>query len=159
MRVYLPLTLPMLAAALAAGEVGCEIGYAVTPGLREWYAEGDQDELEYAALTAAARESIRLLAADPTAPQRRVVLAADIAEAPPRDAVERGTVALTDPIPMRKVAAAHVDDPEAMQDIAAAVAASAAADSGDNDAAFTVDETEAHELQWYATQELSALLE
>ena len=57
MRVYLPLTVTMLRAAVAAGEVRSVIAYAVTPGLREWYAEGDQDELEYTALTAAARES------------------------------------------------------------------------------------------------------
>ena len=32
--------------------------YAVTPALREWYAEGDAEELEYAALQEAARASL-----------------------------------------------------------------------------------------------------
>ena len=36
----------------------------------------------------------------------------------------------------------------------AAVAALAAADEGDDDARFTVDGAEGHELMWYATQEL-----
>jgi hypothetical protein len=38
MRVYLPSTLPALAAALADGEVGPVplAAYAVTPALREW---------------------------------------------------------------------------------------------------------------------------
>jgi hypothetical protein len=34
------------------------------------------------------------------------------------------------------------------------VAALDAADGGDDDARFTVDSAEGHELQWYATQEL-----
>ena len=34
-----------------------------------------------------------------------------------------------------------------------------AADAGDEDAQFTVDGAEGHELGWYATQELSYLAE
>lgn len=66
MRVYLPSTLPLLAAAVAAGEIGPPplAGCAVTPALREWYVEGDAEELEYVALTAAAAASLELLAAD-----------------------------------------------------------------------------------------------
>jgi len=52
--------------------------YAVTPALREAYASGDEEELEYAALTEAARASLRMLAGNPAAPPRRVVLAAEI---------------------------------------------------------------------------------
>jgi uncharacterized protein DUF6912 len=39
-----------------------------------------------------------------------------------------------------------------------AVAALPAADSGDDDARFTVDSAEGHELLWYATQELPYVL-
>jgi hypothetical protein len=38
--------------------------------------------------------------------------------------------------------------------VAAAAAAIGAADAGDEDAAFTVDSAEGHELAWYAVQEL-----
>jgi hypothetical protein len=64
MRVYVPLTLPGLSAALATGSIGPVplTAYAVTPALREWYAGGDDEELEYAALTQAARASLALLA-------------------------------------------------------------------------------------------------
>ena len=63
MRIYLPATLPRLAAALDAGSISSvEVAYAVTPALREWYIEGDIEELEYAATAAAARASLRLLA-------------------------------------------------------------------------------------------------
>src|SRR5271170_5326261 len=80
MRVFLAATLPALAAALQTGQVGSgpRPGFAVTPALREAYASGDAEALEYAALTEAARASLRLLAADPAAPPRRVVLAAEI---------------------------------------------------------------------------------
>jgi uncharacterized protein DUF6912 len=44
----------------------------------------------------------------------------------------------------------------AVPDIRAAVAALEAADSGDQDARFTVDGAEGHDLLWYATQELVA---
>jgi hypothetical protein len=158
MRIYLPLTMTALRDVIAAGEVSCAVAYAVTPGLREWYAEGDQEELEYVALTAAARDSLRRLADDPGAPRRRVVLAADVDGTQPRDGVERGTVTLAGPVPWRKVAAGHLDDPDAADDVAAAALVVEAADGGDDDAAFTVDSAEAHELQWYATQELPGLL-
>ena len=77
MRVYLASTLPELAAALQAGQIGPAplAGFAVTPALREWYASGDLDELEYAAMALAARASLRMLAGDTAAPPRRVTLA------------------------------------------------------------------------------------
>ncbi|MEV1204656.1 DUF6912 family protein, partial [Microbispora rosea] len=66
MRVYLPSTIPALARVVAAGELGPAplTGFAVTPALIEWYASGDTEELEYVALTEAARGSLRMLAAD-----------------------------------------------------------------------------------------------
>ena len=45
----------------------------------------------------------------------------------------------------------------AVPDVAAAADAISAADAGDDDASFTVDSAEAHELAWYATQELEYL--
>src|SRR3954452_6698317 len=80
MHVSLPSTLPLLAAVHTAREVGPAplAGHAVTPALREWYAGGDQEELEYAALTAAPRPSLRPLAPPPSPRRRRVVLAAEI---------------------------------------------------------------------------------
>jgi hypothetical protein len=168
MRVYLPFTLPALAQALAAGEIGPApvTAYAVTPALREWYSGGDLEELEYAALTAAARASLRLLAADAGAAPRRVVLAAEVPDQlvtrEPGDAAVateegRAVVRLTAQVPVRKVVSGHVDDPAAAGDVRAAVAAVHAADAGDEDARFTVDGAEGHELMWYATQELGDL--
>jgi hypothetical protein len=164
MRVFLPSTLPAVAQALRAGQVGPGPmpGFAVTPALREAYASGDTEELEYAALTEAARASLRMLADDPAAPPRRVVLAADIpadhVKPDPRDG-EPARVTIKEPVPLTDLAAAHVDASEAGADVHRAIEALPAADAGDEDARFTVDGAEGHELGWYATQELSYLAE
>ena len=163
MRVYLPSTLSAVAELLRAGtiEPAPVRGYAVTPALREWYSSGDIEELEYVALMHAARESLRLLAADPAAPRCRVVLAAEVTDkqiaAAGTDFDEPALVRVTAAIRVRDVAAGHVDDSTAASQIAAAVAALPAADAGDDDARFVVDGAEGFELQWYATQELGFL--
>jgi hypothetical protein len=164
MRVYLPATLPALAGLLRTGEIGPApvTGFAVTPALREWYASGDLEELEYVAMTHAARASLRLLLSDPDAPRRRVVLAADV----PDEQVghnggfdEPTVVVISAAVPLRWVASGHIDDLLAVSDISDAVAALPAADKGDDDARFVVDGAEGHDLLWYATQELSHVVE
>jgi hypothetical protein len=162
MRVYLPATLPALAGILAEGEVGPAPlhAFAVTPALRESYASGDDEELEYVATLAAATQSLRLLAADPDAPRRRVVLAADVPDAQvswqPYDD-DPAAVQVSVVVPLKSVASGHVDDLDAVEDVTAAADAIEAADAGDDDASFTVDSAEDHELAWYATQELQYL--
>src|SRR5512142_2607179 len=97
MRVFVASSLPHLRAVLHAGELLAGHGYATTPGIREWYISGDEEELEYLAVIAAARESLRLLAGEePAAPMRRVVLAFDVPDTVVTvlDGQERGLVAL-----------------------------------------------------------------
>ena len=64
MRVYIPATLAMLQRLVADGSMFPVSGtaFAVTPTLRESYAEGDDDELAEVALREAALGSLRLLA-------------------------------------------------------------------------------------------------
>jgi hypothetical protein len=159
MRVYLPSTMSALSGLLRDAAIGPAPvrGYAVTPSLREWYSSGDEEELEYVAMLQAARASLRLLHADPRAQPRRVVLAAEI----PDEQVsgwagfdDPALVEIKVPVRFRDVVSGHIDEPDAAADIRAAVAALPAADSGDEDAKFTVDGAEGHELLWYATQEL-----
>jgi hypothetical protein len=159
MRVYLPFTMPALAKLLATAETGAPPvrGYAVTPTLREWYSSGDEEELEYVALTHAARASLRLLHADPSAPRRRVVVAAELPGGHVTGAAGFDDPALVEvrvPVALTDVVSGHIDDVTAAADIGAAAAALPAADDGDDDARFTVDGAEGHELLWYATQEL-----
>jgi hypothetical protein len=164
MRVYLPATLPGLAGLLRKAEIGPAPlrAFAVTPALREWYASGDLEELEYVAMTHAARASLRLLESQPHAPRRRVVLALDIPDAQVGTAAagldEPTLVEVLAPVPLDRVVSGHIDDEVAMADVAKAVAALPAADSGDDDARFVVDGAEGHELLWYASQELPHLV-
>ncbi|WP_435889132.1 DUF6912 family protein [Streptosporangium canum] len=167
MRVYLPCTLPALARVVTLGELGPAplTGYAVTPALVEWYVSGDTEELEYVALTEAARASLRMLAADRAdgvqAAARRVVIAAEVPDgsvSAGAELEERARVRLAAAISMADIAAVHVDDLSAVEDVEAAIVALPAADRGDDDARFALDGAEANELLWYATQEIPDLI-
>ncbi|MGQ0625816.1 MAG: DUF6912 family protein [Sporichthyaceae bacterium] len=161
MRVYLPVTMTTLRAAWGRGEFQAPArAFALTPALREWYSDGNAEELEYAATVDAARHCLRLLAAEPGASARRIVVVAEVADTALTltASVHPAAVALTVPVQVPDVVAVHIDDQAAAADVAAAITASAAADAGDADAIFTVDAVEDHELAWYATQEIAALL-
>ena len=162
MRVYVPATSEVLRAlrddgALAAGQTA----FAVTPGLREWYRDDDIEALEYAALLEAARASLRLLDDDRSAARRRVVVAADLPDeqVSVRDDLERGVVRLEPPVLVAQVVSVHVDDRDAEAAVVAAAGAITEADLGSDGAQDIVDDAEGFELQWYATQEIPALLE
>ncbi|MGC4944048.1 DUF6912 family protein [Kribbella sp. DT2] len=168
MRVYVPSTLPLLDAACHAAEVGPApmTVYAVTPALREWYTQGDDEELEYAAMAQAAKASVGLLSADPGAPRKRVVIACEVAAVPPAD----GSVHLGDArlelhvvIPWSAVAAVHLDAESAAEIVGKAadlwdVARGDTANPDHEDAVFALDSCEGEDLLWYATQEIPDLL-
>ncbi len=162
MRVYLPGTLNTLRRLDSDRKLPPPLtGFALTPTLREWYASGETDELEYAAFTDATRASLRLLDADPLAPRRRVVLSVDVDDG---DHVglpdlDRAAVRVTAAVPIDRIAALHIDGAEAAADVRAAAAAMLAAELGSADAQFVVDGAQGHELAWYAVQELGPLLE
>ncbi len=165
MRVYIPATLATLRSLVESGELVPVAGtaFAVTPMLRESYAAGDTEELEYAAMNEAARASLRLLAAEldgnPAVLPRRVVVAADVEPVRMRADLDDAAVAVAGPVPLSAVAAVHVDLAEAEDAVRAAAAVVDAADLGDPDAEFTLGSAEDHEMAWYATQEIAFLLE
>lgn len=136
--------------------------FAVTPALRESYAEGDDDELAAVALSEAGLASLRLLAAegaDSGLPPRRVVLEAEVSEATPRPDLDDAVVRLAGPVTMADVVAAYVDNSAAEPAVLAAVAVIDQADLGDEDAELTVGDAQDNDLAWYAVQELPFLLE
>jgi hypothetical protein len=142
--------------------------FAVTPTLRESYAEGDDDELAEVALLEAALASLRLLAADAveagaaapdTLPPRRAVLAAEVEDAKYRPDLDDAVVRLGGPIAIDQVVAAYVDNANAEPAVTAAIAVIDAADLGDEDADLVVGDAQDHDLAWYANQELPFLLD
>ena len=141
--------------------------FAVTPALRESYAEGDEDELADVALREAALASVRLLAGDAdeaadesaVLPARRVVLVAEVEGATVRPDLDDAVVRLSGPVAIDEVIAAYVDNAAAESAVLAAMDAVDAADLGDEDAELTVGDAQDHDLAWYATQELPFLLE
>ena len=146
--------------------------FAVTPTLREAYAEGDDDELAEVALREASLASLRLMASegargersdggvpDGELPPRRAVLLADVDEAKARPDLDDAVVRLAGPVGIADVIAAYVDNAAAEASVVAAVEVVDAADLGDEDSELTVGDALDNDLAWYACQELPFLLE
>ena len=163
MRVYIPATLAMLHQMVDDRLLHARSGtaFAVTPTLREAYAEGDDDELADVALREAALASLRLMAGEGTSdlPPRRAVVVADVEGATMRPDLDDSVVRLSGPLSYDDVIAAYVDNADAEPAVVPAIEAIDAADLGDEDAEFTVGDAQDHDLAWYAPQELPFLLE
>ena len=162
MRVYIPATLATLQQLVADGSFQPLSGtaFAVTPTLRESYAEGDDEELAEVAIGEAALASLRLLATEPDGglPLRRAVLIAD-ADATARPDLDDAVVRVDGRVSLDQVVAAYVDNSDAEPAVKAAIAVVDEADLGDEDAEFVVGDAQDHALAWYATQELPFLLD
>jgi len=171
MQVYIPATVPMLQRLVADGSLRPVNGtaFAVTPTLREAYAQGDDDELADVALREAALASLRLLAAheaegdDGAARPRRAVLAAEVdlgeSGATFRPDLDDAVVRLAGPVAIDRVVAAYVDNADAEPAVVNAIEAIDAADLGDEDADLIVGDAQDYDLAWYANQELPFLLD
>jgi hypothetical protein len=88
-----------------------------------------------------------------------VVLAADVPDGAVRPGAGRfrSQVEVTGPVPLARIVSIHLDEPEAEPVVAAAAAALDAADAGDEDAQFLLDEAEGCDLLWYDISELDHL--
>ena len=166
MRVYIPATLAMLQQLVAEGSLWPVNGtaFAVTPRLREAYAEGDDDDLGEVALRDAALASLRLLAGagdvrGADLPLRRAVLVADADDVTLRPDLDDAVVRLGGPVSTDDIVAAFVDIAAAEPAVAAAIQVVDAADLGDEDAELIVGDAQDHDPAWYATQELPFLVE
>jgi hypothetical protein len=168
MRVYVPATWPMLRSLVKNGVLEPIGGtaFALTPRFREHYTSGDDEELEYAAMTEAARASLRLLAVEfglgeDATPARRVVVAADLDDDQftLRPDLDDAVVRISGSVPFEKIAAVHVDADDAEYAVKQASGAIDQADLGDLDAEFLIGEAEDHELAWYDPSEVAFLVE
>lgn len=166
MRVYIPATWPMLRKLVAKSQFHPVGGtaFALTPTLRESYVSGDDDELEYAAMSEAARASLRLLAVEfglgeDDTPARRVVVSADLDDVTLRPDLDDGAVRIRGAVDLAEIAAVHVDTADAEFAVRQAAGAVDAADLGDLDAEFLIGEAEDHDLAWYDPAEVAFLVE
>jgi hypothetical protein len=129
-RVYVPLTSSGLETLVAEGRLdGPRRAHAVTDALRAEWADGDDEAWEYAALMAAAAASAALRRAGDR--PRRYVIAADVPSVVPVPGEDPTLVDVAADVPLRNVAAAHVD-------------------TGD-------DAEDDEDLAWFATQEIAHL--
>ncbi len=157
-RVYVPSSISLLRQLLVSGGVGPVpvLAHAVTDALRAAFPDEGEEEWEYAALTAAAQDSLALIAEDDE--PRRVVVVAEADSVMPVSGAEGSEVELDQVVPLRKVVAVHVDSDEATEDVAAARACWPDAEAGDEAALATVERCLDHELGWFATQEIGELV-
>ena len=152
MRVYLPLTSTSLAEAHARGGFGAGRAHAVTAHLAAALGTDDEEELEYAASTAAAHEVIGLLTEEDQ--PLRIVAALDVDRADPQPG--HLTAVRVEGVPLRRLAALLADSPDAGAAVRSGQEALAAGGSEDHPA---VQRCLDHELGWYAAQELEQLLD
>ncbi len=157
-RVYIPSTSGRLRELLVSGGLGPTPvhAHAVTREALVVLADADDEEQEYAVLTAAAQDSLGLLSAEER--PRRVVVVAEADTVLEADG-EGSRVELHEVVPLRHVVAVHADSEDAEEDVAAGRDAWPDAQAGDAAAQRTVDRCEQHELGWFATQEMGGLVE
>lgn len=157
-RVYVATTWTGLQQIVTADGIGPApfFAHAVTRALRAAWPDGEDEELEYAATSAAARTSLGLLTDED--PPRRVVLAVDAETVLESDDEDPTVVEVGEVVPMRLVAAVLVDTEDAAEDVAAAREAWPATLRGDADAEAVVDRCLDRELAWFAVQEIGELM-
>lgn len=162
MRIYIPVIMSTLRKVVADREVTPLGGivFAVTDDLRREYPDADDEELEYLALTDAARACLRLLAAaGPEEPQLRIVIAADVPEVTSATDLDRAAARVAGSVPWKRIASFHLDGAEAADVVRAAAAVVDQADLGDDDAEFAVGSAEDIDLAWYAPGEIAYFIE
>jgi hypothetical protein len=136
--------------------------------VREWYVSGNDEELEYTAMIEAADASLRALAFesrfDDSLLPRRVVVAAEVPEgsaavaAPGSMDGHRSAVVLQSGVALSDAVSVHVDEKAAESAVRSALSAIEAADAGDDDAQFLLDEVEACDLLWFDVTEIAELI-
>lgn len=165
-RVFLPATFSMLAELEETGQLTARSGwgFALTPALREFYTEGDEEEIEYSAFLEASMASLRLLAIgdEEKFPHRRVVISVDVDESvvTPKPDMGEPVVAL-DPATITKdnLQAIHVDIEESEATTAKAIDAIDNADLGDENAELAVGDALDNFMAFYDPTELPILVE
>jgi len=157
-RAYVPSTLSKLAHVVAAGGLGPVpvLAHAVTEALRADLPEAGEDEWEYAALCAAAVDSIGMLDLEDL--PRRVVIAVDTGTVVTLGGGHQSLVEIHEVVPFQNIAAVHVDSDEAEKDVVLARALWVAEGPARAATRSAAERCLDHELGWYAAQEISDIV-
>lgn len=166
LRVYIPATFAMLEELAQGGSLSARSGWGfmVTPALKEFYTEGDEEEIAYSAFLEASMASLRLLAIgdEEKFPHRRVVVSVDVPESVVNPQPDMGEpVVKLEPaqITTEQVAAIHVDVEESEAATAKAIEVIDTADLGDEDAELAVGDALDNLMAYYDVSELPFLVE
>lgn len=166
MRVYLPATFNMLVELKETNEIFARSGwgFASTSALKEFYTEGDEEEIAYSAFLEASMASLRLLAIgdEPHFPKRRVVISADIDDSVLTPMPDMGDpVVKLDParVALEDIVCFHVDVEESEAATAKAMEVIDTADLGDEDAELAVGDALDNFMAYYDVSELPFLVE
>ena len=136
----------------------------VTPAVRDFFIEGDEEDFSEYVFDDASRASLRLLATGEVEkfPHRRVVISIDVPDSVVTYRPELGeSVVSLDPptFSLQSVAAIHVDVESSEAATRKAIAVIDAADLGDEDAELTVGDALANYLAWFDPSELGVIVE
>ena len=166
MRVYLPATFNMLVELNETSEVFARSGwgFASTQALKEFYTEGDEEEIAYSAFLEASMASLRLLAIgdEPHFAKRRVVISADIDDSAITPMPDMGDpVVKLEPakVSLDDIVCFHIDVEESEDATAKAIEVIDTADLGDEDAELAVGDTLDNFMAYYDVSELPFLVE
>lgn len=166
MRVYIPATFALLQELSENGAITARSGYgfAVTPALREWFTEGDEEDFSEIAFDDASRASLRLLAIgdEERFPHRRVVVSVDVPDENVTLEPDLGEAVVSlkpAQVGFDAVAAIHVDVEASEGATAKAIASVDAADLGDEEAELAVGDALDNFMAWYDPSELGVLVQ
>ncbi|HEX2145432.1 MAG TPA: hypothetical protein VHG10_13085 [Glycomyces sp.] len=145
-RIYVPANAAMLKTLADTGELKpVSAVHTVTAWLDREAPGADVEDLEYTAFADAATASVALL---PGGVPRRVVISADVPDERVTERAEGTAVDFDGSVKLKKVAAVHVDDAAAAEEIAREL------ESDEPDPELI----EANVLDWYAASELQYVL-
>ncbi|MFI2704086.1 DUF6912 family protein [Cellulosimicrobium composti] len=169
MRIYLPATLDELDAVTVTADaarwtVAPRGAHAVTAALTRALPDEDEEGLEYAAALEAADDSLALVASRPDAPRQRLVVTVEVPDGAVQvvggadddeDAPAPSAVEVLRTVPDVAIVCVHVDEPEAVPDVEAVLAA-ADGDGPEADAALdaAIERVGERDLLWYDWSEL-----
>lgn len=166
MRVYIPATFALLQELSENGAITARSGYgfAVTPALREWFTEGDEEDFSEITFDDASRASLRLLAIgdEERFPHRRVVVSVDVPDENVTLEPNLGEAVVSlkpAQVGFDAVAAIHVDVEASEGATAKAIASVDAADLGDEEAELAVGDALDNFMAWYDPSELGVLVQ